>query len=287
MAAIQGLKDNAFEIFVRILLIMVVVVVLFPLFFVLSASLTPYAEVIKNGGFLVIPRKITLEAYQYLFKDDYLIGSFGNSIFITLAGTCCNMAITILAAWPLSRKKLPGRSAIMVIITFTLMFSGGTIPTYLVVKDCGLLDTLWSLIIPSLLWTSNLIILKNFLESLPEELIESAVIDGASDFGILLKIVIPLSIPILMTIMIYYGVGHWNNFFSAILYITTWAKMPMQVIVRDILNANREVLDIEQVIPTMTLQMAAVVTASLPIVLAYPIIQKAFVRGIMSGAIKG
>jgi putative aldouronate transport system permease protein len=197
------------------------------------------------------------------------------------------MVITILAAWPLSRKKLPGRSAIMVVITFTLMFGGGTIPTYLVVKDCGLLDSLWSMIIPSLLWTGNLIILKNFLESLPEELIESALIDGASDFRILFKITIPLSVPILMTIMIYYGVGHWNDFFSAILYITKRAKMPMQVIVRDILNANKEIVDVEQVMPTMTLQMAAVVTASLPVILAYPFIQKAFVRGIMSGAIKG
>jgi putative aldouronate transport system permease protein len=197
------------------------------------------------------------------------------------------MAVTALAAWPLSRKKLPGRSVIMVLITFTLMFSGGTIPTYLVVRDLRLLNSLWSLIIPTLLWTSNLIILKNFMESLPEELIESAVIDGASDFRILWRITIPLSVPILMTIAIYYGVGHWNDFFGAILYITNRVKMPMQVIVRDILSANREVLDVEQVMPTMTLQMAAVVVASLPMILAYPFIQKAFVRGIMNGAIKG
>jgi putative aldouronate transport system permease protein len=167
------------------------------------------------------------------------------------------------------------------------MFSGGTIPTYLVVRDLKLINSLWSLIIPSLLWTSNLIILKNFMESLPEELIESAVIDGASDFRILWRLVIPLSVPILMTIAIYYGVGHWNDFFGAILYITSRVKMPMQVIVRDILNANREVLDVEQVMPTMTLQMAAVVVASLPMMLVYPFIQKAFVRGIMNGAIKG
>jgi putative aldouronate transport system permease protein len=167
------------------------------------------------------------------------------------------------------------------------MFSGGVIPTNLVVRSLKLLNSLWALIVPGLIWTSNMIILKNFMEALPEELIESAVIDGASDFRILISIVLPLSVPILLTISVYYGVGHWNQFQSAILYITTPAKMPLQVILREILDASQQNANIEQVLPTMTMQMAAVVFASLPMLLAYPFIQKGFVRGIMSGAIKG
>jgi putative aldouronate transport system permease protein len=287
MAAIRGLNDNVFEWTVRLVLLFIGIVILFPLFFVVSASVTPYEEVIKNGGFMVIPGKFSAEAYLYLFRDNQLIVSFGNTLFITLVGTVCNMLVTILTAWPLSRKNLPGRSGILVIITFTLMFSGGTIPTYLVVRGIGLIDSLWALIIPSLIWTSNCIIMKNFMESLPEELIEAAIIDGASDIRILTLIAVPLSGPIITTISIYYGVAHWNEFFGAILYITSKAKMPVQVIVRDLLNASLEVLNVEQVIPTMTLQMASVVAASLPIILAFPFIQKAFVRGIMSGAIKG
>jgi putative aldouronate transport system permease protein len=288
MKGIQGLQDKTFEAVVRILLILIVVIIIFPIFFVLSASFTPYEEVIKNGGFLIIPHKITLEAYEYLFKDYALVTSFGNSLFVTIAGTICNLIVTALAAWPLSRKKLPARSLIMVFITFTLVFSGGTIPTYLVVREFKLLDSLWSMIIPTLVATTNLIILKNFMEALPEELMESAVVDGASDIRIFLKIVLPLSVPILMTVAIYYGVGHWNDFFSAILYITSRMKMPMQVILREILMASREnTLDVERVLPTMTLQMAAVVTTSLPIILVYPFVQKAFIRGIMAGALKG
>jgi putative aldouronate transport system permease protein len=288
MAVKRGINDTIFEWIVRLLLVLTGVVILFPLFFVVSASITPYEEVMRNGGFVVIPRVITFEAYTALFKNYLLIKSFVNSLFITLVGTLCNMIATTLAAWPLSRKKLPGRSGIMMLVTFTLMFSGGIIPTYLVVKDVGLLDSLWSLIIPSLVWTTNLIILKNFMEALPEELIEASVIEGASDFHILVRIVVPLSIPILMTIVIYYGVGHWNEYFNAILYLTDRTKLPMQVIIRQMLASAGDALrDPDQITPTLTLQMAAIVIACLPVVLAYPFIQKAFTKGTMAGAVKG
>lgn len=284
---IRSRSDKVFDGIVSILLALTAVIVLFPLFFVGSASLTPYEEVIRNGGFLVIPQKVTLEAYQHLLENSALVHSFGNTAFITVVGTLLNMIFTILAAWPLSRKKLPGRHMLTIAVTFTLMFNGGIIPTYLVVQQMGLVNTLWSLIIPQLIWTSNLIILKNFMEALPEELVESAKIDGASDFRILVQIVIPLCVPILMTVTIYYGVAHWNEFQQAILYVTKQQIMPMQVIVRDILNASQQATDVDQVLPTMTLQMAAVVTASLPMIIAYPFIQKVFVAGTMSGAIKG
>ena len=284
---IRSKSDKVFDGIVSVLLALTAVIVLFPLFFVASASLTPYEEVIRNGGFLVIPKKVTLEAYQHLLENSTLMHSFGNTAFITVVGTLLNMLFTILAAWPLSRKKLPGRHVLTVAVTFTLMFNGGIIPTYLVVQQMGLVNTLWSLIIPQLIWTSNLIILKNFMEALPEELVESAKIDGASDFRILVQIVIPLCVPILMTVAIYYGVAHWNEFQQAILYVTKQQIMPMQVIVRDILNASQQATDVDQVLPTMTLQMAAVVTASLPMIIAYPFIQKVFVAGTMSGAIKG
>ena len=253
---VRGRRDRIFDGMIYVILFLVAFSILFPMLFVISASLTPYTEVMRNGGFLVIPRVISFDAYETLFQKSTLSGSFQVSTFITVVGTVLNVFFTALMAFPLSRKKLPGRKFFINMVVLTLMFNGGMIPTYLVVQKAGLVNTLWSMIIPQVIWTQYLIILKNFMENIPSELLDSARIDGAGEFRSFLQIVLPLCKPILVTIAIYYGVQHWNEFQQAILYITKPDKWPLQVVVRNILTANQQVVDADQVVPTMTLQNA-------------------------------
>ncbi|NOU62698.1 ABC transporter permease subunit [Paenibacillus sp. LMG 31461] len=273
---------------INLILGFVGIISLFPLLFVVSMSLTPYGEVIKNGGFLIIPKSITFEAYKYLFQTKELPQAMLVSIFTATVGTGINLLLTMLGAYPLSRKSLPGRSAILLLIVFTMLFGGGLVPTYLLVKSLGMLNTLWALIIPSAVATYNLLIMKTFFEGLPEELFESARIDGASDLTILFRIVVPLSVPSLLTIGLFYAVSNWNSFFSAVIYITDPNLNPLQIVVRKLLllsNSVENTTDI--VVPTPTLQMAAVIIASLPVLMVYPFIQKHFTKGVLIGAVKG
>lgn len=285
---VKGTNDRFFNSIVYVLLAIVAVSCLFPILYVVSVSLTPYSEVIKNGGFQVIPQKLTFDAYRSLLIERTLPKSMGVSVVITILGTALSLLLTLLGAYPLSRKNLPGRTPILLFIVFTMLFSGGLIPTYLVVKDLGLTNTIWAMIVPNALATFNMLIMKTFFESLPEELFESARIDGAREFRILWKIAIPLSIPSLMTIGLFYMVAQWNTFFSAIIYITNRELHPLQVVVRNMLTMSQSTeMAAEAIMPTMTLQMAAVVIASLPIILVYPFIQKHLTKGMMIGAIKG
>lgn len=285
---VKGTNDRFFNSIVYVLLAIVAVSCLFPILYVVSVSLTPYSEVIKNGGFQVIPQKLTFDAYRSLLIERTLPKSMGVSVVITILGTALSLLLTLLGAYPLSRKNLPGRTPILLFIVFTMLFSGGLIPTYLVVKDLGLTNTIWAMIVPNALATFNMLIMKTFFESLPEELFESARIDGAREFRILWKIAIPLSIPSLMTIGLFYMVAQWNTFFSAIIYITNRELHPLQVVVRNMLTMSQSTeMVAEAIMPTMTLQMAAVVIASLPIILVYPFIQKHLTKGMMIGAIKG
>ncbi|GBG10525.1 ABC transporter permease [Paenibacillus agaridevorans] len=251
-------------------------------------SLTPYGEVIKNGGFLVIPRSVTFEAYNYLFQTSELPRSMLVSLFTATVGTAINLLLTVLGAFPLSRRGLQGRGIILFLIVFTMLFSGGIVPTYLLVKSLGMLNTVWALIVPSAVATYNLLIMKTFFEGLPEELFESARIDGAGEWTILSRLVIPLSVPSLLTIGLFYAVANWNNFFSAVLYITDPNLNPLQIVVRKLLLTSNSLENVmEVVVPTPTLQMAAVIVASLPVLIVYPFIQKHFTKGVLIGAIKG
>ncbi len=191
-------------------------------------------------------------------------------------------------AYPLSRRNLPGRNFFLLMIVFTLLFSGGIIPTYLVVKSLGLLDSIWAMILPNAIWSFNVLIMKSFFEGLPEELFESARMDGAKEFRILLQIVTPLSIPVLLTVGLFYLVGHWNEFFQAIFYVTDRTLYPLQVVVREILMQSQQPLEnAENMMPTQTMQMAAVMIASLPVIIIYPFLQKHFTKGMLLGSIKG
>lgn len=276
-----------FDIIVCLILTIVAVVCIFPLLYVLSVSLTPYSEVLKHGGFMVIPRSITFDAYIAFLQDFRIPKAYEVTVFITVAGTAVNLLLTSFMAYALSKKELPGRNLFLLLVMFSMLFSGGVIPTYLIVKAMGLINTYWAMILPNAVWSFNLMIMKTFFENMPEGLEESAKIDGAGELRILVQIVMPLSMPVMATVGLFYGVGHWNEFFQAIMYVNDTTKHPLQVILRGILIAATSEMNLENPLPTETLQMSAVILTALPILVVYPFIQKYFTQGMLIGAIKG
>jgi putative aldouronate transport system permease protein len=276
------------DIVINILLILLGVFAVFPLLYVLAVSVTPYSEVLRNGGFVLIPHKITFDAYKALFGMDSIPRAFLVTTFVTVMSTLLNLILTVLTAYVLSRKHLVGRSFFIFLIVFTMMFGGGLIPTYLVVKATGLLNTIWAMIIPAAMSTWNVLIVKTFLEGLPEELFESGRIDGAGEFTVLTRLALPLSLPVLMTIGLFCVVGSWNTFFSAVYYITDSSLNPLQVVVRGLLLSSEQMeYNSDIVLPTTTLQMASVMAACLPVIVVYPFVQKHLTKGMLIGAVKG
>ncbi|GGD79106.1 carbohydrate ABC transporter permease [Paenibacillus nasutitermitis] len=289
MVGTVALKDRAYMFFVYAFLIGLCVVVVFPLLYVVSVSLTPYSEVMKYGGFLVIPRNITFAAYKAFLSDRMIPHAYSVTIFITVVGTFINLLLTSMMAYPLTKKYLPGRNFFLLLIVFTTLFGGGMIPTYLIVKATGLLDSVWAMIIPSAIGSFNLLVMKAFYENLPESLDEAARIDGAGETSIMLRIVLPLSMPIMATVGLFYAVGHWNEFFAAIIYISDRKLHPLQVILQTILKSTQNTgeINVEETLPTVSLQMAAVVLTALPIIIVYPFIQQYFTKGVLLGSVKG
>ncbi|TDF92929.1 carbohydrate ABC transporter permease [Paenibacillus piri] len=264
-----------------------------PFVYIVAGSFTAAEEFVKHQ-FLLFPTKFSLNAYEYIFSSNVLIHSLGVSVFITVVGTIVNLAFTSIMAYPLARSDLVGRRVVMMMVVFTILFSGGIIPTFLVVKAAGLLDSIWALIIPGAISGFNLILLKNFFQQLPEGLEEAAKIDGCSEYGILFRIVLPLSLPALATFGLFYGVGHWNTYFNAILYINSPEKWPIQVWLRQIVILSQggigdsAQLDSEFVIPPpRVINMAVIVVATLPILAVYPFLQKHFAKGALLGSVKG
>ena len=285
---VRSKNDRIFDALVYGILLFVLLITLIPVLFVVSMSFTPYAELIKRGGFVLIPSSVTLGAYREMLSDGLLLGGMWVTVQVTVIGTALNLIVTTLTAYPLSRRQMPGSKLVTKLIIFTMLFSAGTIPTYLIVKSTGIMNTMWAMILPSLITVYNLIVMKAFFEGLPEELFEAARIDGATEFGVLIKIVLPMSLPILMTIGMYYAVTHWNAYMVAVLYISDAELRPMQVILRRMLKtANMATDSVEDVVPAETLRMAAVCFATAPIIIIYPFIQKYFVKGTLAGAVKG
>lgn len=285
---VAGRGDRVFDFANYALLSLVTAAVVFPLLYVVSVSLTPYSEVLKNGGFVVIPRQITFESYRIFLNDTLIPRAYGITLFITVVGTALNLLLTSLMAYPLSKRYLPGRTALLFLVAFTLLFNGGVVPTYLIVKMTGLVNSVWSMILPSVVWSFNLLIMKTFFEGLPQELDEAARIDGAGEWKILGRIVLPLSMPVMATVGLFYAVGHWNEFFQAIMYINDSSKYPLQVILRNILASSMmPPLDAEDVLPSESLQMSAVLLSALPIIVVYPFVQKYFTQGMLLGSVKG
>ena len=279
-------SDRALNLFIYVILSLVFVICVFPLLYVVSVSLTPISEVHKNGGFLVIPREITLDAYKMIIEQRMIPQAMKITIFITVAGTIINIIATVVMAYPLSKRNLAGRKYLIPFVIFPMIFNGGTIPAYLLIKNLNMIGTYWALLIPGAIWIYNLLVVKAFFENLPEALFESARIDGASEFCVLHKIAVPLSKPVIMTMVLFYAVGHWETYFDSIMYLPDQKMQTLQVVLRRMLTPNVD-LNADITIPTMTLQMAMVVFSTIPIVVIYPFIQKYFTQGIMLGAVKG
>ncbi|MGN1070593.1 MAG: carbohydrate ABC transporter permease [Candidatus Fimadaptatus sp.] len=271
------------------LLLLMSITILYPVLHVLAVSFSNNNNVVR-GEVGIIPIRPNLEAYRYMFRYNLLGSGFKNSLFILIVGTSINLLMTMMTAYPLAKKSLIGRRFFMLMITFTMMFSGGLIPNYIVIVKLGLVDSLWSLILPGCVSAYNMIIMKNFFEALPAELNEAARIDGMSEMKILFRIVVPLSLPSLCTIGLFYGVGHWNAYFNATIYLNSRSRWPLQVVLRNLLeNAVTSEIDYgdSATLPVEPLKMAVVVFTTAPIVILYPFIQKYFVKGALVGSIKG
>ncbi|MCI3923031.1 carbohydrate ABC transporter permease [Paenibacillus sp. TRM 82003] len=274
------------------LLAIIALVTFLPFVHVIAGSFTTVGELAQKQ-FVIIPTIWSLDAYEYIFSTNTILRAMGVSIGVTFFGTVFSMILTALMAYGLSRRDLDGRSGIMFMVVFTMLFSGGMIPSFLVVKELGMIDTYASLIVPVAINAFNLIIMRNFFQNLPDGLEESAKIDGCSDWGILFRIVIPLSMPAIATISLFYAVTYWNTYFHAIMYLNDAAKWPVQVILRQIvilasgLAADTSGMDDAVRPPEQTVKMAVIVVATVPILLVYPFLQKHFAKGALLGSIKG
>lgn len=279
--------DLLFDGLINGILLFVLVVTLIPLVYVVMVSLTPLGQ--KSSLFLP-PTQWSFNAYAELLKQPAMLRAGLNSGVLTLGGVLVSMVGTVLTAYPLSRKDLPGRKIVSGLILFTFLFNAGLIPLYLVIRDLGLLNTYWALLLNGAVSVYNLFVMKNFFENLPESLEEAARIDGASELQILWHIVMPLSKPILLTIGLFYAVTNWNNFFEPILFLTDREMMPLPVILRDILTGLNSADYAESSSSTTShpeaLKMAAVVLTTLPMLLIYPWIQKYFTKGTLTGGVK-
>lgn len=285
--------SKLFRVLNVILLIMISLCTLFPFIYILATSVAPVEQVLR-GGIILWPERLSWDAYKAILFNENFVRSIYVTLFITVLGTLTNLVLTSFMAYPLSKKGLRGRSFILFLVLFSMLFSGGMIPTYILVKSVGLLNSVWSLILPGAISAFNLIILKNFFQNIPEELEEAARIDGCKNFGVLFKIVLPLSMPALATFTLFYAVGNWNQFFNAVLYITKPSLWTVQVFLRQMifqgstqdLIGQAGIATGAQIIPT-TIQMAAIVVATVPILLVYPFLQKHFAKGVMLGSVKG
>ncbi|MDQ0086937.1 putative aldouronate transport system permease protein [Paenibacillus anaericanus] len=287
----RSIGGRLFAAFNFTLLAIIALITVLPFIHVVAGSFTTSAELAANK-FVLIPKVWSLDAYKFIFSTNTIFKAMGVSIGVTLIGTMVSMLLTALMAYGLARRDLDGRNVVNFLVVFTMLFHGGMIPTFLVVKELGLIDSYWALILPSAISAFNMIILKNFFQNIPEGLEESAKIDGCTDFGILFKIVLPLSMPAIATISLFYAVTYWNNYMNAILYLDDSAKWPIQVLLRQIVVLasgmdHSATLDATNPPPDQTIKMAVIVVATIPILSVYPFMQKHFAKGAMLGSMKG
>lgn len=294
-------QDKIFDTIVEIFLCILLVIWIYPLYFTVIAGISDPYEV-ALGKVLLFPKKITLEAYETIFKTKAIWVGYANTILYTLCGTLFDLVLTIPAAYGLSKKNMPFRGPVTTVFLITMFFGGGLVPTYLLIRDLSLLDTRVVLILVGGVSAYNLIVARTFFQtSIPDELYEAGKIDGASEYRMFFNIALPLSIPIIAVIGLYYGVGHWNSYMSALLYVTDQDKQPLQLILKRILISSKtpltdaaENLDEEalkelarRAYMSYGIKYAVVFVASFPLLCAYPFIQKYFVKGVMIGAVKG
>ena len=278
---------RAFLVFNTVLLLLISFVMLYPVLYVIAASFSEETAILKGDVFL-LPVKAHLKAYEKVFKYPLLWQSYGNTLIYTTVGTSINLLLTVFGAWSLSQRKMVGRRFFTLMCTFTMFFSGGMIPTFLVVKGLGLRDTLWAMVLPGAVSTYNMILMRTFFRQIPESLVEAAELDGCRDFGILFRIVLPLSLASLMTIGMFYAVGHWNSYFTAVLYLSKRELFPLQIILRQVVLLNEIVENSSSTEMVMAegIKYATIVVAMLPILCIYPFVQRYFVKGVMIGSVK-
>jgi putative aldouronate transport system permease protein len=286
--------DLLFDICNYTLISILVLLVLYPLYFVLTASVTD-PDLVYSGKLLFFPEHITLDGYKRLLAESSIWLGFSNSLWYTLTGTAINVVLTITAGYVLSRSDLIGRNAFMFLLVFTMFFGGGLIPSYLLVKELHMLDTTWAMIIPNAVSVFNVIIVRTFFQTnIPAELLESAQMDGCSNLKFFWKIAIPLALPIVAVIVLFYAVGHWNSYFQALIYLKSNAKQPLQIILRNILIMNegsdmQGMLDgsQEQQKRMELMKYGIIIISSLPVMILYPFLQRYFVKGTLVGSVKG
>lgn len=280
---------RAFDVLNVVLLTGVGVLAVLPFVYVLAGSFATELE-ITTRPFFLWPGDFTTTSYESILSSDVILRAFITTVVVTVVGTLIQLALTVLLAYPLSKVDLPGRRTALSLIVFSMVFSAGMIPTFLVVKDLGLLDTYWSLILPAAINPFSLIIIKNFFQQLPNELEESAKIDGANELQVLRHVVIPLSKPVLATFALFYAVGIWNDYLSPLLYLSDTGKWTLQMILRQVTAAaslSADELNSDVPPPAQGIKFAVVIIATIPVLLAYPFLQKHFAKGMLIGSVKG
>lgn len=288
----DSLTDRMFMIVIGILLLTITAIVLIPLIYVVASSFSS-PQAVVSGQVSLWPVDFTTRGYQTALSNSRILTGFLNTIFYTLGGTAISVVLTVLIAFPLSRPDLPGRGIILALLIFTMLFQGGLIPTFLVVKSLGMLDTPWALLIPNAIGVWQVLIaITYFQETIPSELYQAARIDGATDRQILTKIVLPLSKPMLAVIALMYAIGQWNSYFDALIYIRSPELYPLQLVLREILILNQisggDVLQmVERQQLAQLLKFSLVVVSTVPILLLYPFVAKYFTKGMLVGSVKG
>jgi putative aldouronate transport system permease protein len=290
--------DTIFSIVNYTVLLLLLIVMLYPLIFLLSASVSS-PEAVWNGRVVLLPVGLSFEGYLYIFQNNEIWRSLFNTVAYTVLGTFINLFMTITAAYPLSRKEFMAKNFITVVYSFTLFFGGGLIPSYLLIRSLNMLDSIWAIILPGAVSVWFIIITRTFFQiNIPNELLESAKIDGCSNINSLLKIVLPLSVPIIAALSLFFSVGHWNSFFNAFIYLSDRKKYPLQLILREIVVQSQVKLDgsmslfdarsaSQKLIIAEKIRYAVIVFSSLPLLVAYPFVQKHFKKGVLIGSIKG
>ncbi len=293
--AYNSLGSKIFDVLNYMLITLVAFTTIMPLIYIIGASLASEYELTVRPMF-IIPRDVTLDAYRYIFSSNRILKAFGNSIFITAAGTAINLFFTVTMAYGLSKTRLRGRNFLLNMVIVSMFFSGGMIPGYIVVASwLKLKGSYLAVLLPGAISAYNMMIVKNFFQGIPQELEESANLDGCTDIGTLIRIVLPLSLPVLATFGLFYAVGHWNAYFGAMIYLTNEReKWPLQVLLREIIiMANASAGDMAEMDPdfveppAQSVKMAVIVVSTVPIMCVYPFLQKYFVKGVMVGALKG
>ena len=288
-------SDTVLDIVLTVMLVVLGCITAYPLINVLASSFSS-ADAVTGGRVWLWPVEFNIEGYKAVFRtNDVLIG-YANSLLYTVVGTSINIVMTLLCAYPLSRKDMPGQSFFSLMFTFTMLFGGGMIPNYILIRDLGFLNTIWAMVIPGAITVHNMIITRTFMvNSIPKEMLEAAKIDGADDIQYFFKMVLPLSGSVIAVITLYYAVAHWNAYLNAFMYLSQKKRYPLQIFLRDILISNKVendmLLDEFGNMATQglgdLLKYSLIIVAMVPVLLIYPLVQKHFVKGVMVGAVKG